>query len=175
MRRTLLKIAIFVLTFGFGVGVSVCWQLYQWSLVPHEVSPTCCDAAPVVGMPRITAPSQITIVGGMDACGPTANYHSLELSDGTRIFQSCERFSSPSAAARSLKTKLADAVIAGRLEERDENGRVIGKKILTTSPRVMRLSIIGNTLCVTDAPSLNHLQLYESAALYRSPINSGNE
>ena len=39
MRRTLLKIAIFVLTLGLGVGVSVGWHLYQWSLVPYDVNP----------------------------------------------------------------------------------------------------------------------------------------
>ena len=51
MRRTLLKIAISVLAFGLGVGVTVGWQLYQWSLVPYEVSPGCCAAAKVVVPP----------------------------------------------------------------------------------------------------------------------------
>ncbi len=72
MRPTLPKIAILVLAFGLGVGVSACWQLYQWSRAP-----------------------QITIVGGVHACGATVNYHTMELSDGTRIVQSCEHFPLP--------------------------------------------------------------------------------
>src|SRR4051794_1085856 len=128
MRWTLLKIAIFVLAFGLGVGVSACWQLYQWSLVPFEVSPD------VVAVPNWAGPPRVTIVGGMDACGPKANFHTLELSDGTRISQSCETFSSPLAAARTLKTRLVDAEVAERSEERDEKGRPIGERILTVSP-----------------------------------------
>jgi hypothetical protein len=168
MRRTLLRIAIAVLTFSLGVGVSVGWQLYQWSLVPYEVSPTCCDTVAVVETPQVTRPSEITIVGGLDACGPEANYHTRELSDGTRISQSCETWSSPLAAARRLKTRLSNAQIVERSEERDEKGRIIGQKILTAGPRVMKLTIYGKNLCVTEAPSLEHLRLYESGALHYS-------
>ncbi len=161
MRRTLLRIAIFVLAFGLGVGVSACWQLYQWSLLPFEVSPD------VVAVPDWAAPPRITIVGGMDACGPTANFHTMELSDGTRISQSCETFSSPLAAARALKTRLVNAEIAERSEQRDEKGRIIGEMILTTRP-LQRFRIQGKSLCVTAAPSLHHLRLYEANALYYS-------
>lgn len=169
MRRTLLRIAILMFTFVVGVGVSLGWQLYQWSLVPYELSPTCCETVAVVETPRITRPSDITIVGGMDACGPEANYHSRELSDGTRISESCERLSSPLAAARALKARVANAEIVERSEERDEQGRIIGQKILITSPRIMKLTIYGNRLCVTEAPSLEHLRLYEAGAFHYSP------
>jgi len=173
MRPIIVRIAIFVLTFALGVGVSLSWQLYQWSLVPYDVSPTCCNA--VVGTPRITRPAPITIVGGMDACGPEANYHTRDLSDGTRISQSCERFSSPLAAARALKTRVGNAEIAERSEERDEKGLLIGQTILITSPRVMKLTIYGNNLCVTEAPSMDHLQLYENGGLHYSPTNYPRE
>jgi len=168
MRRTLLRIAIFVLTFALGVGVSVGWQLYQWSLVPYEVSPTCCNTVAVVETPRITRPAEITIVGGLDACGPEANYHTRELSDGTRISESCETLSSPLAAARALKRRIGNAEIVERSQERDEQGRLIGETILVTSPRVMKLTIYGKNLCVKEAPSLDHLRLYESGAFHYS-------
>ena len=172
MRRTLLRIAIFMLTFAAGVGVSLGWQLYQWSLVPYEVSPTCCKTVAVVETLRIMRPSQITIVGGMDACGAEANYHTMELSDGTRISQSCESLSSPLAAARALKTRVANAEIVEHSEERDEQGRIIGQKILITSPRVMKLTIYGKSLCVIEAASIEHLRLYEAGALHYSSLNN---
>jgi len=168
MRRTILRIVIFVLTFALGVAVSVGWQLYQWSLVPYEVSPTCCGAVTVVETPQVTRPAEITIVGGLDACGPKANYHTRELSDGTRISESCETLSSPLAAARALNTRLRNAEIVEQSEERDEEGRIIGRKIVTSSPRVMKLTIYGNNLCVTEAPSLDYLRLYESGAFHYS-------
>jgi len=155
------------MTFALGVGVSVCWELYQWSLVSYEVSPTCCDAF-TIETPRVTRPAEVTIVGGMDACGPEANFHTMELSDGTRISESCETFSSPLAAARALKTRLRDATIAERTQDRDEAGRLLGEKILVTSPRFMKLTIYGQNLCVTEAPSLEYLRLYENGAFHYS-------
>ena len=171
MRRILLKVAVFLLTFALGVGVAVCWELYQWSLVPYEVSQTCCDAVTIVEYPRVTRPAEITIVGGMDACGPEANFHTRELSDGTHISQSCETFSSPLAAARALKARLRDATIAERTQDRDETGRLLGEKILVTSPRVMKLTIYGKSLCVIEAPSLEYLRLYENGAFHYSSKN----
>lgn len=161
MRRTLLKVAIFALTFSLGVGVSAGWQLYQWSLLPPEVSSDVAEA-------EQAAPAEITIVGRMHACGPEAFYHTMDLSDGTQISQSCERWSSPAAAARALQKRLVNAEVAERSPERDEKGRLIGETILTTSPRVLRLRISGNSLCKVDAPSLNHLRLYEAGALHHS-------
>ena len=169
MSRTLLKILIFVLAFSLWVGVSYCRQLYQWSQLPSASGPD------VVAVPDWAAPPRITIVGGMDACGPTSNHHTLELSDGTRISYSCYTFSSSLAVARELKTRLVDAEIVERGEERDERGRVIGERILTTNP-IQRFSLIGKNLCVTTAPSLHHLRLYEAYSLYpSSPEISGNE
>jgi len=165
MRRILLKIVVLMLTCTLGVGGSVGWRLYQWSLEPYEVSPTPPWPLGVDTPARLVRADEITIVGGIDACGSEANYHTMELSDGTKIYQSCERFSSPLAAARALKSKLLNGEIAERTPERDENGRVIGEKILVTGSRVMRLSNYGNSLCETNAPSLKHLLLYETGAL----------
>ena len=168
MKRSLLKVAILALTFSLGVGVSACWQLYKRSLLPIEVSSD-------VAVTEQAAPAEITIVGGMDACGPKANFHTMKLSDGTSIFQSCEILSSPAAAARTLKKRLVNAEIAERSQERDEKGRVTGDTILITSPRVKRLSINGNSLCEVDAPSLNHLRLYEASAFHYSSKSDGND
>lgn len=151
MRRILLKVSIFALSFGLGHGVSAFWQLDKWSQLPLDAGSTVCDVFVVE-----REPTEITIVGRMDACGPRATFHTMELSDGTRISQSCERLSSPAAAARALQRKdWVNAAIAERSQERDEREPLIGETILTTSPRVMRLSIYGNNLCVTDATSLN--------------------
>ena len=168
MRRILLKVSIFALAFSLGIGVSACRQL--WSLLPLEVSQTDCE----VGLVE-RAPIGLTIVGAMDACGPTANFHTMELSDGTRLYQSCERLSSPAVAVRALQKRLVKAEIAERSEQRDEKGRRIGETILMTSPRVARLKIYGNSLCETEAPSITHLQLYEAGALHYSLKNSAND
>lgn len=156
MRRTLLKIAILALTFGLGVGVSVCWQLYQWSLVPYEVS----RIPPWPFGSATRSVNEITIVSGIDACWVQANSHTIELSDGTQITQSCETLPSPLAVARALRTRLRNAEVAERTVDPDL------EQILVTSPRVMRLSVYGNNLCVTEAPSLKHLLLYEAGALH---------
>lgn len=166
MRWLLLRVVVLALTFSLGVGVSACWQLYQWSLLPLEVSSD-------VTVAEQAASTGITIVGGMDACGPEANYHTMDLSDGTRISQSCQRWSSSAAAKRALQQLLVNAEVADRSQERDGKGR-IGETILTTSPRVMRLRINGNSLCLVVVPSLNHLRLYEAGALQyslRIPVN----
>jgi len=163
MRRALPKIAIFVLAFGLGVAVSAGWQLYRWSRVQLEGSPE------VVAVPSWSTPTQIMIVGGLDACGRTSSYHTLNLSDGTRILQTCKRFSSPLGAARDLKIRLSNAEIAARSEDLDEQGRVIGETILTSSPNIQRFTLHEKTLCVTSAPSLHHLRLYESHSLSYAP------
>src|SRR6185369_6106310 len=165
MRRILLKIAALMLTCAVGVGISVGWHLYQWSLEPYEISPIPPWPLGMHTPPRHVDADKITIVGGIDACGSEGNYHTMDLSDGTRISQSCERFASPLAAARALKSRIANAEIVERSAERDENGNLIGEKILTAGVRVVRFSLSGNSLCETNAPSFTHLRLYESNAL----------
>src|SRR5689334_12464398 len=124
MRRILLRLAIFALTFGLGVGVWAGWQLYRWSLTPYDGS-TPFDFSNVVA---ISKPGSVglRIVGGIDACGSTANFHIAELSDGTRIDQSCRQMSA-NAIARDVRNELAHAEVAEQSEEHDENGRVTGE------------------------------------------------
>ena len=161
MKRILLNVGIFALTFGLSVGVSAGWQLYKSSLLPF-------DAKSDVPVPERAATPKIAIVRRMAALGSAASYQTIDLSDGTQISQSCERLSSPGAAERTLQKRLVNAEVVERSQNRDEKGRVIAETILTTSPRVMRLGTYGNSLCVTDAASLNHLRLYEAGALQYS-------
>lgn len=174
MRRTVLKIAALMLTCALGIGISIGWKLYQWSLEPYEVSPIAPWPLGTPPQPRIRT-DEITIVGGMDACGSEGSFHMMELSDGTQLSHSCERFSSSSAAASALKSRLLNAESAERVEERDASGRVVGEKVLIIGSRVKRLSRSGISLCVTDAPSFRHLLLFESGALHQAPSNSGSE
>lgn len=166
MRRTLLKIAVFALTFTLGAGIAIGWQLYQWSLVPYEVSPTPPWPLAPEQPPRVGKPEEVTVVGGIHACGGESNYHTMNLSDGTRISESYEEFPSRKAAASALQAKLLHAQIAERSLKRDENGEIISESILTAGPRVMRIEVFNKSLRVTDAPSLEYLRLYESGRLH---------
>lgn len=167
MRQTLLKLAVLALTFALGVGVSVYWQLYQWSLVPYEVSPIppWPLGAPKSSEVSIGKTDKITVVTSLHACGSEASYHTIQLSDGETISRSYERFPSRIAAERALKTMLANTEIAERSADRDEKGRIISETILVTGPHFMRLKLDGTTLSTTTAPSLRYLQLYEASVL----------
>ena len=73
-----------------------------------------------------------------------------------------------------------DGTLTGRILHIDHFGNCITnftERELTTDlfHGAMRLTINGKSLCVTDAPSLRHLLLYEGGALHPRPSNSGNE
>lgn len=154
MRRVLLRLWILALAFGLGISVSTLWRLYRLYQLPdvYEVV----VATPVPPVREVP----IKIVGGIDACGPKANHHVYELSDGSRISTTCETFASSAAAARVLRARLGKAQVAEHSENLDEAGRREGETVLVTSPTVIRLSTHGRTLCVTQAPSLKHLQMF---------------
>jgi hypothetical protein len=149
MRRILLRLWIFGLAFGLGVSVSALWRLYRLYKTP--------EVSEVVVTTPVPA---VEVVGIIDACGPTANHHVYELSDGSRISTSCESYRSSTAAARALRERLGKAQIAEHSENLDEAGRVEGETVLILTPRLLRLSTHGRTLCVTEAPSLQLLQLF---------------
>ena len=149
MRRILLRLWIFGLAFGLGISVSALWRLYRLYKTPE------------VSQVVVTTPvPAVEVVGIIDACGPTANHHVYELSDGSRISTSCESYRSSAAAARALRERLGKAQIAEHSENLDEAGRVEGETVLILTPRLLRLSTHGRTLCVTEAPSLQLLQLF---------------
>ena len=84
MRRILLRLWILGLAFGLGISVSALWRLYRLYKIPEVL-----EVAVTTPVPAVKE-APIKIVGGMDACGPTANHHVYDLSDGSRISTSCE-------------------------------------------------------------------------------------
>ena len=154
MRRILFRLWIFGLAFGLGISVSTLWRVYHLYHLPEVYEVVVTTPVPTV------KEAPLKIVGGIDACGPKANHHVYDLSDGSRISTSCESYISSSAAARALLRRLGNAQVAERSQNLDDAGRREGETILVINPTVLRLSTHGKTLCVTEAPSLKHLQMF---------------
>lgn len=157
MRRILLRIWIFGLAFWLGISVSALWRTYNLYLLPHV-------SAVIVSDPPLPPPPQVEplrIIGVSDACGPTANFHSYKLSDGSQITTACISYATTVEAARELRRRLGKANVSERSLILDDKGRPIGENILVTKPIVLRLSNYGREICVTEAPSLRHLQVLE--------------
>jgi hypothetical protein len=154
MRRILLRLWIFGLAFGLGISVTALWRLYRLYRLPivNEVVVT----TPVPAVKE----APLKIVGGMDACGPTANYHVYDLSDGSRMTTSCKSYVSAAAAGRALRARLGNAEMAQHCENLNEAGQVESEIVIVTTPTVIRLSTYGRTLCVTEAPSLKPLKMF---------------
>jgi len=153
MRHILFRLWILGLAFGVGISVSALWRLYRLSQLP--------DVAEVVvttPVPAVNEELPLRIVSASDACGPEANYHTYYLSDGAQITTTCESYASSRAAGRALRARLGKAQIAAHSENLNEVGQIEGETVLVTTPTVIRLSTHRQTLCVTEAPSLKHLQ-----------------
>ena len=153
MRRLLLRLAIGCLTFLVGTSISA---LYNFRAAPDNL---------IVHLQGIkhTLPDhqQLRIVGGMDACGPQANFHTYDLSDGTMITRSCRLLSSTDRARQELKKRLPrGAEIIERQPNLDENGLLVGERLVARAGAgaIFELSIYGRSLCETEAPSLDHLR-----------------
>jgi hypothetical protein len=156
MRRILLKVWILVLTFGFGISVSALWRIYTLPALPEIISVTEPQADA-----RIVFPDARPFVAVMHACGPQANYHVYQSSNGERIVESCEIFSSTSATARALKRRMGKAEIIKRYQNLDDNGLPFGETVVVLTESAMKLSTHGKSLCVTEAPSLAQLRRFE--------------
>lgn len=157
MRRILLRVWILAMAFGLGISVSALWRLYKLYQLPAVSEVIVSDPPPHT---PLKAPP-LRIVGVIDACGPESNRHVYELSDGSRITTICETFTSRAGAARALKAETGLSQVVDRSMNLDERGRSVGETILITTPRVFRLSTYEKNLCVTEAPSLRHLQWIE--------------
>jgi len=154
MRRILLRLWIFGLAFGLGISVTALWRLYRLYQLPEVQEVVLTTPVPVV------KEAPVKIVGGIDACGPTGNYHVYDLSDGSRMTTSCKSYASAAAAGRALRARLGNAEIAEHCENLNEAGGVESEFVAVTTPTVIRLSTHGRTLCVTEAPSLKHLEMF---------------
>ena len=155
MRRIFLRLWIFGLAFGLGISVSALTRLYRLHQVP--------DVSLVILTPFVPPVTDrpLEMVRSIDACGPKSNYHVYDLSDGSRISTTCETFASSAAAARALQARLGKALVTERSLNLDAKGRTVGEMILVTTPTVLRLVTYERSLCVTEAPSLRHLRLFE--------------
>ena len=150
-RRGWLNLAVFWLTLLLGTVVSGVSSLFSFPDT-HEVL--------LASNRHWWEP--LKAIGGLDACGSDRNYHTRELSDGTRIVNSCERLASPAAANRALQNNLTFATdIIERGPNLDGNGRRVGEKVVAKTTRVIELHTFNSYFCLTEAASLKHLQWYE--------------
>jgi hypothetical protein len=150
MKRLLLNLSVAFLTFSIGTATSMLRGLW------------------VADTPEALLASQqgwfepLKIIGGMDACGPEANYHTYDLSDGTRISNSCQHLASAAAATHALQNRLTPgAEIIERGLNLDSNGRPVGERIIAKSAGIIELETYESNFCVTEAASLKHLRWYE--------------
>ena len=152
MKRIGLNLAVALVTFCVGAAASMLRN--RWPSYPQKPKT-------IIATAQIAAePLKITME--MHACGPRANYHTFNLSDGTRISTSCEGHASRLAAARALQAKLVGiAHIIERAPNLDDKGHRVGDKVVAKTDGVIELETYGNTLCSTYAPSLEHLQWFE--------------
>ena len=153
MRRILLRLWIFGLAFGLGISVSALWRLYLL-YQPPPASEVIITLVP----PRDERP--LKIHSAFDARGPKATYHIYNVSDGSQVTTTCETFVSSAAATRALRARLGQAQVAESSVNVNDKGRREGETVLVTTPTVIRLSTHDRRLCVTEVPSLRHLQIF---------------
>ena len=147
MKRILLRVAISILTFGLGLGISMLWQAYTYRSQPRLVSSTS-------GLPL-----QLLYV---DACGGTGSAQTYTLSTGGQVSVSCVYFTSAEAADGLLQdvTAFSHDVVEWS-ENLDGRGRPIGRTLVIKGPKVLRLSTYGKAYCETRASSLEDLRWFE--------------
>ena len=148
IKRQIVNFSISLLTFAVGVSLSSFWYLYTLPDTPEAYGP------------RERVSEELTIIGGMDACGSKENYHVYELSDGGHVSTSCQRFATAAASAQALRMTLGQAEIIERSSNLRANGQPVGETILTKKP-VLRLTSWGESLCATEASSMKHLRWFE--------------
>jgi hypothetical protein len=160
MKGVILNLAVAVLTFSVSAGASIIRRLGVHD-TPDIRRPW------VSGQPEVLLAMQpvtevpLVVIGGMDACGPQANFHTNNLSDGTQISNSCRTMASPAAAARALRKGLASATeIIERSPNLDEHGKRIGERVIAQGVGIMELETSGRIFCSTEAASLKHLDWY---------------
>ena len=140
-----------MLAFGFGISVSALWRIYTLPQLPEVVEVT--EPAAIVVLPE---EREFTAV--LHACGPTANYHIYQSSDGASFGVSCETFRSRSAAAQALKRTIGNAEI---IERTLDNEKPTGETVVVVGEKAMELRVTGKNLCVTSAPSLALLRRFQ--------------
>ena len=157
MKRILLKVAVSVLAFGLGVTVSALWRFYTHTDAPDCLADISAD------MPSPT----LSIDGVVLACGADITQTSYILSNGAEITRVCQHYLSAAEAHNVFQARRAGLEMIEWSANLDSNGRRIGEKVLLISGHTfVRLSIQGNTLCETRAPSLHNLTWFENGEFH---------
>lgn len=149
MKRLVLNVTVVFLTFSVGAFSSTVRRLF-----PHH-------AAEVLLASQQGWFEPLKEIGGLNACGAKASYHTHELSDGTRIVNSCERMPSSAAAKRAFQNKLGTAEIIRREPNLNDKGAIVGETVVAKTTGVIELQTFGPSFCSTEAASLKHLEWYE--------------
>lgn len=161
MPRRPLYFVVASLTFIIGIVLSGLWLFHHRPITQpvQVVNPF------AIEFPQ---PQPLSFETRMDACGPTANYHTYESSDGVFISQSNEEFSSAKRASRELQKRLRLAKeIIERSPRIDESGKRVGERVvgLSSGEGGAQTAFIvwtdGEVLSSIESPSLRHILEFE--------------
>ena len=157
MKRILLKLAVSVLAFVLGVTVSVLWRFHTYADAPACLADISAD------MPDPT----LSVDGVVIGCGADITQTSYILSNGSEITRVCQHYLSAAQANNVFQAKRAGFDMVEWSANLDSNGRRIGEKVVVISGHTfVRLSIQGNTLCETRAPSFDKLRWFENGGFH---------
>lgn len=156
MSCTFLRPVVALLTFTIGVTLSSSGlRHHRPVLKPATV------VEPAASRPSESQP--LSFSSRMHACGPQANYHTYESSDGVFISEANERYPSARRANLELQKRIHSATeIIERSPELDERGRRVGEKVVAMidgDAYVLRVN--GNWLHSTQSSSLRHVLEFE--------------
>jgi len=153
MKRILLKLAVSILTFVLGIGVSALWRLYSYANAPE----------PLIAGISEDIPSPVLSLNSVEiGCGPQLTVTSYILSNGAEIMRTCQHFSSDAEAKMHARSGVGFELIESSVTK-DGDGQRIGETALFSSGyNVVRLTRDGATLCETRAPSLGDLRWFEN-------------
>lgn len=161
MQRVSIRIAAALLTFTVGLALSSSWLFHSRPILNPIKSEQPFEVQPFELQP-------LSFSGMAHACGPTANYHSYESSDGIAISESNEIFPSAKRSNKELQKRVRLAVeIIEREPKLDENGRRVGERVVGISSvkEGQQLAFVMWTddeiLSSIEASSLRHVLEFE--------------
>ena len=162
MKRILLKLAVSVLTFVLGIGVSALWRLYSYANAPEPF------LAGISGDIPSPVLSFDTVVIG---CGSQITASSYSLSNGAEITRTCQHFSSDAEARNVMQSRRDGGYEWSEWSAKiDADGERIGETALLVSRYdIVRLTTRDDTLCETRASSLGDLRRFENNEFHPTP------
>ena len=161
MKRILLHLAISVLAFGLGLGVSALWRSF---ISNNQPQPFLTDISVVLPYPVLNK-EEVGI-----ACGPrgSAYTHYYYLSNGGEVTRSCRDFSSAGEANSELQARRRHSSDTMEWSVNiNREGQPVGERVLILEgPTVVRLSTTLGTLCETRASSMDDMRWFDSRAFH---------